>query len=69
MHTPTLNTFLLWCLASYLAGSIPFGLILVKLAGKGDVRAQGSGNIGATNVMRAGGKWLGILTLVLDAAK
>lgn len=69
MHTPTLNSFLLWCLGAYLAGSIPFGLILVKLAGKGDVRTQGSGNIGATNVMRAGGKSLGILTLVLDAAK
>ena len=61
--------FLLWCLGAFLAGSIPFGLILVKLAGKGDVRQQGSGNIGATNVMRAGGKGLGIATLALDAAK
>lgn len=61
--------FLLWCLGTFLAGSIPFGLILVKLAGKGDVRQQGSGNIGATNVMRAGGKGLGIATLLLDAAK
>ena len=69
MQTPSLNTFLLWCLGAYLAGSIPFGLILVKLAGKGDVRTQGSGNIGATNVLRTGGKGLGILTLVLDAAK
>ena len=69
MHTPSLNTFLLWCLGAYLAGSIPFGLILVKLAGKGDVRAQGSGNIGATNVLRTGGKALGILTLLLDVAK
>ncbi len=69
MQTPSLNTFLLWCLGAYLAGSIPFGLILVKLAGKGDVRTQGSGNIGATNVLRTGGKALGILTLVLDAAK
>jgi len=69
MHTPSLNAFLLWCLAAYLAGSIPFGLILVKLAGKGDVRAQGSGNIGATNVLRTGGKALGILTLALDVAK
>jgi glycerol-3-phosphate acyltransferase PlsY len=69
MHTPSLNTFLLWCLGAYLAGSIPFGLILVKLAGKGDVRAQGSGNIGATNVLRTGGKALGILTLALDVAK
>lgn len=61
--------FLLWCLASFLAGSIPFGLLLVKLAGKGDVRQSGSGNIGATNVMRAGGKTLGIATLLLDMAK
>ncbi|MCE1230181.1 MAG: glycerol-3-phosphate 1-O-acyltransferase PlsY [Firmicutes bacterium] len=64
-----LTSFLLWCLGAFLAGSIPFGLILVKLAGKGDVRSQGSGNIGATNVMRSGGKGLGILTLILDAAK
>ena len=69
MPTPSLNTFLLWCLGAYLAGSIPFGLILVKLAGKGDVRTQGSGNIGATNVLRTGGKALGILTLALDVAK
>ena len=69
MQTLSLNTFLLWCLVAYLAGSIPFGLILVKLAGKGDVRNQGSGNIGATNVMRTGGKALGILTLVLDVTK
>ena len=60
---------LFWCLGAFLLGSIPFGLILVKLAGKGDVRAHGSGNIGATNVSRVGGKGLGILTLVLDAAK
>lgn len=69
MHTPTLSTFLIWLLAAYLAGSIPFGLVLFKLSGKGDVRTQGSGNIGATNVMRAGGKLLGIATLLLDAAK
>ncbi|HWQ09791.1 MAG TPA: glycerol-3-phosphate 1-O-acyltransferase PlsY [Holophaga sp.] len=60
---------LLWCLAAFLSGSIPFGLIVVKLAGKGDVRKSGSGNIGATNVMRAGGKALGIATLALDVAK
>jgi len=62
-------TPLYWCLGAFLAGSIPFGLLLVKASGKGDVRAQGSGNIGATNVMRAGGKGLGIATLALDAAK
>jgi glycerol-3-phosphate acyltransferase PlsY len=57
------------CLGAFLAGSIPFGLLLMHLAGKGDVRAQGSGNIGATNVMRAGGKGLGLATLLLDTAK
>ncbi|MCM2249063.1 MAG: glycerol-3-phosphate 1-O-acyltransferase PlsY [Geothrix sp.] len=59
----------LWCLAAFVCGSIPFGLLLVKLAGKGDVRAHGSGNIGATNVSRVGGKALGIVTLLLDIAK
>jgi glycerol-3-phosphate acyltransferase PlsY len=53
----------------YLLGSIPFGLILTRLAGKGDVRKVGSGNIGATNVLRAGGKGLAAATLVLDALK
>ncbi|WP_005034891.1 glycerol-3-phosphate 1-O-acyltransferase PlsY [Holophaga foetida] len=69
MYTLNLQSFIAWCLGAFLAGSIPFGLILVKLAGKGDVRQQGSGNIGATNVMRAGGKALGIVTLLLDVAK
>ena len=55
--------------AGYLAGSIPFGLILALLVGKKDVRQAGSGNIGATNVARVVGKKLGIVTLVLDAAK
>jgi len=59
----------LWCLAAFVCGSIPFGLILVKLAGKGDVRAHGSGNIGATNVSRVGGKALGAVTLLLDILK
>ena len=53
----------------YLLGSIPFGLILTQLAGLGDVRKIGSGNIGATNVLRAGSKKLAAATLVLDAAK
>jgi len=61
------------CLAAfgfgYLLGSIPFGLILTKLAGLGDVREIGSGNIGATNVLRAGSKPLAAATLLLDAAK
>jgi glycerol-3-phosphate acyltransferase PlsY len=53
----------------YLLGSIPFGLILTRLAGAGDLRAIGSGNIGATNVLRTGRKDLAAATLVLDALK
>jgi glycerol-3-phosphate acyltransferase PlsY len=53
----------------YLLGSIPFGLVLTRLAGKGDVRNIGSGNIGATNVLRTGSKWLAALTLILDCLK
>src|SRR6476620_12027050 len=53
----------------YLLGSIPFGLVLTRLAGLGDVRAIGSGNIGATNVLRTGRKGLAAATLILDAAK
>ncbi|MEJ2031859.1 MAG: glycerol-3-phosphate 1-O-acyltransferase PlsY [Deltaproteobacteria bacterium] len=55
-------------LAAYLIGSIPFGLLLGKVAGM-DVRREGSGNIGATNVTRLAGKKLGVLTLLLDAGK
>jgi acyl phosphate:glycerol-3-phosphate acyltransferase len=53
----------------YLLGSIPFGLILTRLAGLGDVRKIGSGNIGATNVLRTGNKALAALTLALDISK
>lgn len=53
----------------YLVGSIPFGLLLTRAAGHGDIRAAGSGNIGATNVLRVGGKVLGAATLLLDGAK
>lgn len=53
----------------YLLGSIPFGLLLTRLAGKGDIRDIGSGNIGATNVLRTGSKKLAAATLVLDAVK
>ena len=56
-------------LVAYLLGSIPFGLILGKMFGAADVRKEGSGNIGATNVARVAGPLAGILTLVLDAAK
>lgn len=54
---------------AYLLGSIPFGLVLTRLAGLGDIRTIGSGNIGATNVLRTGNKPLALLTLLLDAGK
>ena len=54
---------------SYLLGSIPFGYLLVRFVRQEDVRATGSGNIGATNVARAGGATLGVFTLLLDAMK
>ncbi len=53
----------------YLLGSIPFGLVLTRLAGKGDVRNIGSGNIGATNVLRTGRRDLAAATLLLDVLK
>lgn len=56
-------------LIGYLLGSIPFGLILTRVAGAGDLRAIGSGNIGATNVLRTGRKGLAALTLLLDGLK
>ena len=61
--------FLLAALAGYLAGSIPFGLLLTRAAGLGDVRQVGSGNIGATNVLRTGRKDLALATLLLDSLK
>lgn len=54
---------------AYLIGSIPFGLVLTKLAGYGDIRDIGSGNIGATNVLRTGNKLLAATTLILDSGK
>jgi glycerol-3-phosphate acyltransferase PlsY len=56
-------------LGGYLLGTIPFGVLLTRLAGGGDLRAIGSGNIGATNVLRTGHKGLAALTLLLDMAK
>ena len=57
------------CLGGYLLGSIPFGLLATRLGGAGDIRKIGSGNIGATNVLRTGRRGLAAATLVLDAAK
>jgi acyl phosphate:glycerol-3-phosphate acyltransferase len=56
-------------IVAYLLGSIPFGLILVRVFRKQDIRQQGSGNIGATNVIRSGSKGLGAVTFLLDVAK
>src|SRR5579864_791591 len=56
-------------ITGYLLGSIPFGLLLTRAAGLGDIRRIGSGNIGATNVLRTGNKALAALTLILDLAK
>lgn len=60
---------IIFAIGGYLAGSIPFGLLLTHAAGLGDIRNIGSGNIGATNVLRTGNKWLAALTLLLDAIK
>ncbi len=61
--------FVACALGGYLLGSIPFGLVLTRLAGYGDIRKIGSGNIGATNVLRTGNKTLALLTVILDAFK
>jgi glycerol-3-phosphate acyltransferase PlsY len=60
---------LLCAVLGYLLGAIPFGLLVTRLAGLGDVRKIGSGNIGATNVLRTGKKWAAALTLLLDGGK
>jgi acyl phosphate:glycerol-3-phosphate acyltransferase len=62
-------TLLMAALGGYLVGSIPFGVLLTRAAGAGDVRSIGSGNIGATNVLRTGRKDLALATLILDAGK
>jgi glycerol-3-phosphate acyltransferase PlsY len=58
-----------WVVLGYLLGSIPFGYLLVRLTGGGDIRFKGSGNIGATNVARTSGWSIGVATLLLDTAK
>jgi glycerol-3-phosphate acyltransferase PlsY len=65
----TLGHALLIAVAAYFLGAIPFGLLIVRAQGGPDIRAIGSGNIGAANVARNAGKFAGILTLVLDAGK
>src|SRR6476661_8722946 len=69
-YQPRMTREMLFALVlGYAFGSIPFGLILTRLAGKGDIREIGSGNIGATNVLRTGSKGLAALTMVLDCLK
>ena len=63
------QTYVLTAIIAYLAGSIPFGLILVNITGAGNLREIGSGNIGATNVLRTGHKNIAIATLILDCGK
>ncbi|HWY26636.1 MAG TPA: glycerol-3-phosphate 1-O-acyltransferase PlsY [Candidatus Angelobacter sp.] len=67
--TPNIQSGLLIVFVAYLLGSIPFGLLIVKISGGGDIRKSGSGNIGAANVARNAGAIAGVLTLLLDAAK
>ena len=69
LAAPALLTLGLVAIGGYLLGSIPFGVILTRAAGAGDVRNIGSGNIGATNVLRTGRKDLAVATLILDAGK
>jgi acyl phosphate:glycerol-3-phosphate acyltransferase len=64
-----LNTYWWIPLAAYAIGSIPFGYLIMRRAGQGDIRSVGSGNVGATNVARAAGMSAGALTFILDAAK
>lgn len=67
--TPILAAYAGAVTLGYLLGSIPFGLVITRLAGLGDIRAIGSGNIGATNVLRTGRRDLALATLLLDAGK
>ena len=61
--------FGIWLIIGYLLGSVPFGLLITRAAGAGDIRNIGSGNIGATNVMRTGKRSLALATVILDGGK
>mgnify|MGYP003549342781 CR=1 FL=1 len=63
------DTLILAAVCGYLLGSVPFGMVITRLMGLGDLRAIGSGNIGATNVLRTGNKRAALATLLLDGAK
>ncbi|CAG0910702.1 unnamed protein product, partial [Cyprideis torosa] len=67
LNDPT--TLLLWAVIGYVLGSIPFGPLITRVLGLGDLRQIGSGNIGATNVLRTGSKKAAFLTLLLDGGK
>ena len=69
LHVPPFNVTILIPIVSYVLGSIPFGLLIVKAFGGADIRSVGSGNIGAANVTRNAGPIAGALTLLLDAGK
>ncbi len=69
MTAETLNAYWWLPLAGYLIGSAPFGFLIARIAGQRDIRAAGSGSIGATNVTRIAGPAAGVFTLLLDAAK
>ncbi len=69
MSDDLLQSVWLWLAIGYLLGSIPFGLLVAKAGGAGDIRTIGSGNIGTTNVLRTGRKGLAAATLILDAGK
>lgn len=69
MMTEQILLFSTLIIAAYLLGSVPFGLIFTKISGRGDIRGIGSGNIGATNVLRTGSRKLAGLTLIFDAGK